>query len=42
MHFAQTLRYSQKNNARNITHMAVLIILKNLDFEQKAYSRTAS
>ena len=25
MHFAQTLRYFQKNNARNITYMAVLI-----------------
>ncbi len=40
MHLAQTLRYFQKNNARNITYMAVLIFLKNLDFEQNAYSRT--
>ena len=32
----------QKNNARNITHMAVLIFLKFLDFEQNAYSQTSS
>ncbi len=31
----------QKNNARNITHMAVLILLKFLDFEQNTYSRTS-
>ncbi len=36
MHLAQTLRYSQKNNARNITYMAVLIFLENLDFKQIA------
>ena len=42
MPFAQPLRYFQKNNARNITYMAVLIFLKNLDFEQNAYSRTGS
>ena len=36
MHFAQTLRYFQKNNARNIAYMAVLIVLENLDFEQIA------
>ena len=32
----------QKNNARNIKHMAVLIFLKFLDFEQNAYSQTSS
>ncbi len=42
MHFTQTLRYFQKNNSRNIMYMAVLIFLKNLDFEQNAYSRTSS
>ena len=42
MHLTQTLRYFQKNNARNITYMAVLIFLKNLDFEQNAYSRISS
>ena|GEM_PF-3192211 len=26
MHFAQTLRYFQKHNARNIMYMAVLIL----------------
>jgi len=31
-----------KNNARNITHMAVLIFGKFFDFEQNAYSRTSS
>ncbi len=31
-----------KNNARNITHMAVLIFQKFFDFDQNAYSRTAS
>jgi len=31
MHFAQTLRYFQKNIARNITYMAVLIFWENLD-----------
>ena len=31
-----------KNNARNIKHMAVLIFRKFFDFEQNAYSRTAS
>jgi len=31
-----------KNNARNIKHMAVLIFLKYLDFEQNPYSRTYS
>ena len=31
-----------KNNARNIKHMAVLIFLKFLDFEQNPYSRTSS
>ena len=39
---AQTLRNSQKNNARNIKHMAVLIFLEFLDFEQNPYSRTSS
>ena len=42
MHFIQTLRYFPKNDARNIMHMAVLIFLENLDFEQNAYSRTSS
>ncbi len=42
MHFAQTLRYYQKNNARNIRYMVVLIFLENLDFKQNAYSRTSS
>ena len=42
MHFTQTLRYFQNNNARNIRYMAVLIFLENLDFEQNAYSRTSS
>ena len=31
-----------KNNARNIKYMAVLIFRKFFDFEQNAYSRTAS
>ena len=31
-----------KNNARNIKYMAVLIFRKLFDFEQNAYSRTAS
>jgi hypothetical protein len=42
MHFAQTLCYFQKNNARNITYMTVLIFLGNLNFRQNAYSRTSS
>ncbi len=43
MDFAQTLRYFQKKNyTRNITYMAVLIFLENLDFEQNTYSRTTS
>ncbi len=48
MHFTQTLRYFQKNNClqvsvdSDITYMAVLIFLENLDFEQNAYSRTSS
>ncbi len=36
MHFAQTLRYFQNNNACDITYMAVLIFLENLDFKQIA------
>ncbi len=40
MDFAQTLRYFQKNNARNIMYMVVRIFLENLDFEQNTYSRT--
>jgi hypothetical protein len=32
----------QKNNARNINHMAVLIFLKFLDLRKNCYSRTAS
>jgi len=31
----------QKNNARNIKHMTVLIFFKFLDFEQNPYSRTS-
>ena len=31
-----------KNNARNITYMAVLIFRKFFDFEQNAYPRTSS
>jgi len=31
-----------KNNARNIIHMAALLFRKFFDFEQNAYSRTAS
>ena len=42
MHFAPTLRYFHKNNARNIDHMALLIFPKNLDLRKNAYSRTAS
>jgi len=32
----------QKNNARNIIYMAVLIFLKCLDLRKNVYSRTAS
>jgi len=42
MHFAQTLRYFQKINARNIKYMAALIFLETLDFEQNAHSRASS
>ncbi len=42
MYFFPTLRFFQKNNARNITYMTVLIFLKNLDLKINAYSRTAS
>ncbi len=42
MHFAPTLRYFYKNNARNINYMAVRIFSKNLDSRKNAYSRTAS
>jgi len=42
MYFSPTLRYFHKNNAHNITHMVVLIFLKNLDLRKNAYSWTAS
>ncbi len=42
MHFPPTLRYYHKNNARNITYMAVLIFPKNLDLRKNVYSRTGS
>ncbi len=42
MHFHPTLCYFHKNNARNITYMAVLIFPKNLDLRKNAYSRTTS
>ncbi len=42
MHFFPTFRYFHKNNARNITYMAVLIFPKNLDLRKNTYSRTAS
>ncbi len=42
MHFPSTLRYFQKNNARNINYITVLIFSKNLDLRKNAYSRTAS
>jgi hypothetical protein len=42
MPLSSTSSEFQKNNARNIKHMAVLILLKFLDFEQNAYSRTSS
>ena len=32
----------QKNNARNISYMTVIVFEKCLDFGQKAYSRTSS
>jgi len=48
MHPPPTLRYFHKNNAHNITYMAVLIFPKNLNLRQvsarlrDAYSRTSS
>ena len=36
------LRYFQKNNARNIIYMAVLVFLRNLNLRKNACSRTAS
>jgi len=42
MHFSPTLRYFHKNNAHNITYMAVLIFPKNLNLRINAYSRTSS
>ena len=42
MHFSPTIRYFDKNNARNITYMTVLIFLENLDLRINAYSRTVS
>ena len=36
MLFAQTLQDCQKNNSRNIKHMAVLICRKFFDFEQES------
>jgi len=42
MHFSPTLRYFQKNNARDINYMTVLIFPKNLDLRKNAYSRKAS
>ena len=34
--FAQSLRYAQKNNPRNITHMPVVIFFACLVLEQKS------
>ena len=42
MPFSPTLRYFNKNNARNINYMTALIFLKNLDLRKNAYSRTTS
>ena len=42
MPFCPNSSLFQKNNARNIIHMAVLIFFKFLDFEQNTYSRTNS
>ncbi len=42
MHFSPTLRYFQRNNARNIEYMTVLISLEKLDLRINAYSRTNS
>ncbi len=35
MHFPSTLRYFQKNNARNINYMTVLIFFEKPRFEKK-------
>ncbi len=40
--FHPILRYFHKNNARNITYIAVHIFPKNLDLRKNAYSRTTS
>lgn len=42
MPFSPNSSKFSKNNARNITHMAVLIFKKFLDFEQNVYSRRSS
>jgi hypothetical protein len=42
MHFRPTLRYYQKNNARNIAYMAARIFSINLDLNKNAYYRTSS
>ncbi len=42
MPFCPNSSLFQKNNARNINYMSVLIFLKCLDFEQNVYSRTSS
>jgi hypothetical protein len=42
MPFSPSLSLFQKNNARNIIYMAVLIYLKCLDLRKNVYSRTTS
>jgi hypothetical protein len=42
MPFSPSSSLFQKNNARNINYMAVLIFLKCLDLRKNIYSRTSS
>jgi hypothetical protein len=42
MPFSPSSSLFQKNNARNIIYMAVLIFLKCLDLRKNVYSRTTS
>jgi hypothetical protein len=42
MPFFPSSSLSQKNNARNIIYMAVLIFLKCLDLRKNVYTRTTS
>ncbi len=42
MPFSPNSSLFKKNNARNISHMAVLVFSKCLDLRENSYSRTTS